>query len=937
MINDEIIESFLDCKYKAYRKINYEHGVKTEFELLQEDRLSACKTKFYNRLLEKYGENNVLKGYNFGKNRRVPRADVIIQPTLCTETYQISFDAIEIVTNKISSSKKLLIPVVVTPNETISKIEKLSICIKCIILSQSSGMDFEFGKIVYGSDMKILKFKIKPLLAEAKRMLNELTRIAKGESKLIIFQKNHCKICEFQEICEKELVEKDSLGLLHRMGEKDIKKYNNKGIFTTTQLSYSFKPRRKRKRTKKTNSHFNLELQALAIRTEKIYIQELPDIPRHHLELFLDIEGIPDKNFYYLIGLLVCEGEKCFYYSFWANTAKDEEHIWQEFLKKINDYPEAPVYHYGKYESRAVDTLVKKYSKNGSFKNRLINVNSYVYSKVYFPVRSNSLKDLGKFIGASWTSPDASGLQSLVWRYCWEENKINNYKQLLTTYNEEDCRALQLLTEYITKIRKSADLQENIDFADKPKQNTTERGSEIHRELEYILRTSYADYQRNRIGIRSKESIGIVERKKPGPPKGHPGYTRLIPSKAGKVIRVPMRQKCSKQWHKDDHLQKTEKMAEKTIIDLHFIKNGCRKIITKYVGRKGYCERCRIYYNPHKIAKLGPHMFGHGFQAWTIYQRVILRLPYRIITQSTEDLFGERMSTGTIVGFIRHFSQYYTNTERILVQHIFKSPFVHVDETRINIEGTEQYVWVFTDGEHVVFRLTETRETTVVHEFLSDYKGVLISDFYPGYDSIKCSQQKCWVHLIRDLNDDLWKSPFNTEFESFVFEVKNMITPILETVEKYRSKRRHLNKFKKSVEQFYKTNIIDRDYKSEITRKYQKRFKRYKESLFTFLDQDFIPWNNNAAERAIRHLAVQRKISGRFFEQLTHKYLLLLGIAQTCKFQDKSFLKFLISKEKDVDKFKTPKRLKISKPVVNSRNKKKNGRAVDLIACKTRV
>jgi hypothetical protein len=71
--------------------------------------------------------------------------------------------------------------------------------------------------------------------------------------------------------------------------------------------------------------------------------------------------------------------------------------------------------------------------------------------------------------------------------------------------------------------------------------------------------------------------------------------------------------------------------------------------------------------------------------------------------------------------------------------------------------------------------MTETRETIIVHEFVSDYEGVLISDFYPGYDSVTCKQQKCLVHLIRDLNNDLWDSPFNSEFEEFVFEVKNLL------------------------------------------------------------------------------------------------------------------------------------------------------------------
>jgi len=69
------------------------------------------------------------------------------------------------------------------------------------------------------------------------------------------------------------------------------------------------------------------------------------------------------------------------------------------------------------------------------------------------------------------------------------------------------------------------------------------------------------------------------------------------------------------------------------------------------------------------------------------------------------------------------------------------------------------------------------------------------------------------------------------------------------------------------------------------------------------------------AERAIRHLAVQRKISGSFFDSLISQYLLLLGIAQSCRFQDKSFLKFLLSQEKDVDLFKASKAKKNTRPV----------------------
>src|SRR5437016_14604167 len=66
------------------------------------------------------------------------------------------------------------------------------------------------------------------------------------------------------------------------------------------------------------------------------------------------------------------------------------------------------------------------------------------------------------------------------------------------------------------------------------------------------------------------------------------------------------------------------------------------------------------------------------------------------------------------------------------------------------------------------------------------------------------------------------------------------------------------------------------------------------------------------AERAIRQLAVQRKISGSFSKRVAQQYLLLLAISQTCRFQGKSFLKFLLSKETDLDSFRRTRPIRYS-------------------------
>jgi len=386
----------------------------------------------------------------------------------------------------------------------------------------------------------------------------------------------------------------------------------------------------------------------------------------------------------------------------------------------------------------------------------------------------------------------------------------------------------------------------------------------------------------------------------------------MVPSTANQVHRVKPRRKCPK-GHGTLLLDESH-LAERTITDLVFSRNGCRKTVTRYEGKKGFCKKCYRYYDPPAIARLGQQVFGHAFQVWAVYQRIVLRLPYRIIVQVTEHLFGVGMSVATAINFLRYLADYYAPTEASLLQAILKSDFVHVDETKINIEGVDHYVWVFTDGRHVVFRMTTTREADIVREVLAGYKGVLVSDFYPGYDGVPCRQQKCLVHLIGDINDDLWKAPFDRELEAFAVEVQSLLVPILEAVDRFGLKAWHLRKFLKDVDRFYDKNITGREYMSEPMQTYQKRFVRHRGSLFTFLNQDGIPWENNMAERAIRQLAVQRKISGTFFERSAGHYLLLLAISQTCRFQDKSFLKFLLSKETDVDSFRRTKPIRYSYP-----------------------
>ena len=81
---------------------------------------------------------------------------------------------------------------------------------------------------------------------------------------------------------------------------------------------------------------FHHSLRALAIRENKIHAVDLPDPKLDGTPVYLDVEGLPDRDFYYLIGVRIRTGEGAVEHSFWADDEDGEKRIWEEFLDVLS-------------------------------------------------------------------------------------------------------------------------------------------------------------------------------------------------------------------------------------------------------------------------------------------------------------------------------------------------------------------------------------------------------------------------------------------------------------------------------------------------------------------------------------------------------------------------------------------------------------------------
>jgi Transposase IS66 family len=102
----------------------------------------------------------------------------------------------------------------------------------------------------------------------------------------------------------------------------------------------------------------------------------------------------------------------------------------------------------------------------------------------------------------------------------------------------------------------------------------------------------------------------------------------------------------------------------------------------------------------------------------------------------------------------------------------------------------------------------------------------------------------------------------------------------------------------------YFQSLATQIYRSEAAEALQVRLVKYQDKLFAFIKHDGVPWNNNNAENAIRRFGYYREDNvGRLKEPGLKDFLVLLSICHTCHYKGVSFLKFLLSRERDIEAF----------------------------------
>lgn len=354
-------------------------------------------------------------------------------------------------------------------------------------------------------------------------------------------------------------------------------------------------------------------------------------------------------------------------------------------------------------------------------------------------------------------------------------------------------------------------------------------------------------------------------KKKPGRPMGHPPALRPPPPEIHQEIDVPLAVGeggaclCPHCRGELSDLKDHERVVEDIV--------PAKVVTTRYRTSSGFCRHCKKRVESRHPQQPPPADLPHaqmGLNA--LATAAVLKhdagLPYRKVSRLLQDLCGLTVSPGALPKQMRRVSQWLAEPYDRIKSALRQSPVVHADETGAPVDGMNQWLWTLTSPLHTLFHLDPSRGGKVVLELLGEkFDGHLVSDFFSAYNTLPYKQQKCNIHLLREIkqtgerNPDFAQSPFAGRLKRLVkqmLSLKKRWDQLDDATYTRRACRLH-----DRLEQLGKTRWDDHD-----VNRLAKRISKHASQLTAFLLERDLPGENNAAERALRPAVVIRKISG---------------------------------------------------------------------------
>ena len=293
------------------------------------------------------------------------------------------------------------------------------------------------------------------------------------------------------------------------------------------------------------------------------------------------------------------------------------------------------------------------------------------------------------------------------------------------------------------------------------------------------------------------------------------------------------------------------------------------KIEIKVTEHRVYRKQCtcgHITQSSYPLEANAPASYGANIESLIGYFHTRQYIPFKRMQEIFRDVFNTPISEGGIHYLLSKLVKKAHPAYNLIKDKLQSGTkyAIGADETGVKVAGEKHWAWTWQNKDATFITITNNRgQKSIVDTFKDGFeKSILVHDCWRShFNTPALSHQICIAHLLRDLNylselyNHKWSKVCKVIFKSALDLEKQM------------------NKSDYYIHNYRRTEVekcLDRLLNYQLPTKnkelisFQKRLKKYREFIFTFLYNPYVPPDNNASERAIRNVKIKQKVSGQF-------------------------------------------------------------------------
>ncbi|MCY0923550.1 MULTISPECIES: IS66 family transposase [unclassified Streptomyces] len=264
-------------------------------------------------------------------------------------------------------------------------------------------------------------------------------------------------------------------------------------------------------------------------------------------------------------------------------------------------------------------------------------------------------------------------------------------------------------------------------------------------------------------------------------------------------------------------------------------------------------------------------VYGPGVRAAICYLSAYQHLPAKRLAEAMDALFGLPISTGTVLSVLARAHEGLAGFEAEVKEHLAAVPVAHADESGVRVAGKLHWLHVMCTHLATFYGIHARRGREAMDEMgiLPAFTGTLVTDALASYTVYGNDQALCGAHVLRDLiavAEDTRRDPaWAQAMIDVLIEAKDAVAEALAAGQDALAPAfpaDFQDRYRRAALCGISANPRPATGPKPKARALAERLRDRTEEYQRYMVDFAVPFDNNQAERDLRMIKTQPKISG---------------------------------------------------------------------------